>query len=139
MAWCEPGEPAPKKAKVGHSANKIMVTVFWDAEGVLLIEYHSKGRIVNQQTYQATFKKLRAAIRQLHSGLQDDKIFLTHDNARQHMAASVQELLRTFHWYIFRNPAYSPNLAPNDFFLFPQLKRELGVNVSGAMKKSNVP
>ncbi len=28
MVWCELGEPAPKKAKVGHSANKNMATVF---------------------------------------------------------------------------------------------------------------
>ncbi len=115
-----------------------MATVFCDAEGVLLIEYHSKGRNVNQQTYQATLKKLRAAIHQLRPGLQDDKIFLIHYNARSGMAASVQELLRTFHWYIFEHPAYLPDLAPSDFFLFPQLKRELGVNVSGMMKKSNV-
>ncbi len=138
MVWCEPGEPAPKKAKVGHSANKIMATVFWDAEGVLFIEYYSKGRNVNQQTYQATLKKLRAAICQLHLGLRDDQIFLIHANARPHTAASVRELLRTFHWYIFEHPTYLPGLAPSDF-LFPQLKRELGVNVSGAMKKSNVP
>ncbi len=94
---------------------------------------------MNQQTYQATLKKLRAAIRRLRPELRDDKIFLIHDNARPHMAASVQELFRTFHWYIFRYPAYSPDLAPSNFFLFPQLKRELGVNVSGAMKKSNMP
>ncbi len=138
MALCEPGEPVPKKVKMGHSANKIMATVFWDAEGVLLIEYHSKNRNVNQQTYQATLKKLCAAIRRLYPGLRDDEIFLIHDNTRPHTAACIQELLRTFHWYIFGHPAYSLDLAPSDFFLFPQLKTELGVNVSGAMKKSNV-
>ncbi len=102
-----------------------MAKVFWDAESVLLIEYHSKGRNVNQQTYQTTLKKLRAAICRIHPGLRDDGIFLIHDNARPHTAASVQELLRTFHWYIFGHPAYLPDLAASDFFLFPQLKREL--------------
>ncbi len=125
MAWCEPGEPAPKKAKVGHSANKIGDS-FLDAEGVLFIKYHLKGHNVNQQTYQATLKKLRAAIRRLRPGLRDDKIFLIHDNARLHTSASVQELLCTFHWYIFRHLAYSLDLAPSNFFLFPQLKRERG-------------
>ncbi len=111
---------------MGHSANKIMATVFWDAEGVLLIEYHLKGRNVDQQTYQATLKKLRAAIHRLHPRLRDDEIFLIHDNAKPHTAASVQELLCTSHWYIFGYPAYLPYLAPSNFFLFPQLKRELG-------------
>ncbi len=92
-----------------------MATVFWDTEGVLLIEYHSKGNNVNQQTYQATLKKLCAAIRRLHPGLRDDTIFLIQENAALHTAASVQELLHTFHY-----------LTPGNFLLFPQLKRELG-------------
>ena len=33
-----PGESAPKKAKVGLSANKVMATVFWDARAVIHID-----------------------------------------------------------------------------------------------------
>ena len=35
--WVLPGESAPKKAKVGLSANKAMATVFWDARGVIYV------------------------------------------------------------------------------------------------------
>ena len=37
--WVLPAESAPKRAKVGLSANKVMATVFWDARGVIHIDY----------------------------------------------------------------------------------------------------
>ena len=40
--WVSPGEPAPKKAKVSFSANKVMATVFWDARGIIHIGYLQK-------------------------------------------------------------------------------------------------
>ena len=46
-----PGESAPKKAKVGLSANKVMATVFWDARGVIHIDYLQKGRTINGEYY----------------------------------------------------------------------------------------
>ena len=49
--WVLPGESAPKKAKVGLSANKVMATVFWDARGVIHIDYLQKGRTMNGEYY----------------------------------------------------------------------------------------
>lgn len=37
VQWHKKGTPPPKKFKVSQSAGKIMVTVFWDSEGILLI------------------------------------------------------------------------------------------------------
>ncbi|MCP3666190.1 MAG: hypothetical protein GY696_27435, partial [Gammaproteobacteria bacterium] len=42
MSWVKPGEGPPVKAKVVPSVGKVMITVFWDCEGVILIS--SKGR-----------------------------------------------------------------------------------------------
>ena len=49
--WVLPGESAQKKAKVGLSANKVMATVFWDARGVIRIDYLQKGRTINGEYY----------------------------------------------------------------------------------------
>ena len=35
--WVVPSDSAPKKAKVGLSANKVMATVFYNARGVIHI------------------------------------------------------------------------------------------------------
>jgi histone-lysine N-methyltransferase SETMAR len=51
---------------------------------------------------------------------------LLRDNAHPHAAARTQALLPKFGWEVFERPAYSPNLAPGDFHLFPALKEYLG-------------
>jgi hypothetical protein len=67
---------------------------------------------------------------------------LLHDNARPHAAASTQAMLQEFGWEVFEHPAYSPDLAPSDFHLFPKLKEFLGSRrfksdgkVKGAVKE----
>ena len=39
MQWKHNGSPTPKKFLVQQSDGKIMATVFWDSEGVLLLEF----------------------------------------------------------------------------------------------------
>jgi histone-lysine N-methyltransferase SETMAR len=51
---------------------------------------------------------------------------LLHDNARPHAAARTQAMLQNFGWEVFEHPAYSPDLTPSDFHLFPKLKEFLG-------------
>ena len=43
MEWKHPGSPAPKKVKSVTSAGKIMVTIFWDEDGVLLVDFLEHG------------------------------------------------------------------------------------------------
>jgi len=39
MQWKHASSPRPRKFKVQASAGKIMCTIFWDAEGILLIDF----------------------------------------------------------------------------------------------------
>jgi len=50
---------------------------------------------------------------------------LHYDNALAHMAMSVREFLATKQITVLEHPAYSPDLAPRDFFLFPNIKEIL--------------
>ena len=53
-------------------------------------------------------------------------IVLLYDNARSHTAQQTKALLREqFHWDIFEDPPYSPDLAPPGFFLFPKMKEHI--------------
>ena len=49
--WVEAGSSAPKKAKVVASAGKVMATVFWDAQGVIHIDYLEKGKTITGEYY----------------------------------------------------------------------------------------
>jgi transposase len=50
---------------------------------------------------------------------------LHHDNAPAHTALSVRKFLATKQINVLEHPAYSPDLAPIDFFLFPKVKEIL--------------
>ena len=47
MEWRHPTSPRVKKFKSQHSAGKIMATVFWDIEGVILVDFMPKGTTIN--------------------------------------------------------------------------------------------
>jgi len=55
---------SPKKIKFKHtfSTRKIMCTVFWDRQGVLLVELLPQGTTINLGVYCEMLKKLRRAI-----------------------------------------------------------------------------
>ena len=41
----------PKKGRTVPSAGKVMASVFWDADGILLIDYLQKGQTINGTYY----------------------------------------------------------------------------------------
>ena len=55
--WRRQGSPPPRKAKREKSAGKGMATVFWDCEGVVLVEFMPKGSTINGPHYAETLKK----------------------------------------------------------------------------------
>ncbi|GBL88577.1 hypothetical protein AVEN_195591-1 [Araneus ventricosus] len=52
-------------------------------------------------------------------------IVLLHDNARPHSVAVTQNLIQQFGWEQFDHPPYNLDLAPPDYHLFLNLKRDL--------------
>ena len=53
------------------------------------------------------------------------RMFLHHDNATAHTAARTLDFLVENDIQLLPHPPYSPDLAPCDFFLFPELKKQL--------------
>ena len=45
------GESRPKRPKTQSSAGKVLASVFWDAQGILFIDYFEKGRTINTEYY----------------------------------------------------------------------------------------
>lgn len=120
MQWHHLGSPPPKKFKVTPSAGKVMVTVFWDMQGVLLVEFLPKGETINSERYKQTLRKLAVAIRRKRPDMKN--VILHHDNARPHTAHATIADIATRGWVVLPHPPYSPDLAPSDFFLFGPLK-----------------
>ncbi|GBN67408.1 hypothetical protein AVEN_236337-1 [Araneus ventricosus] len=52
------GDPAPKKAKTVTSPGKVMATVFWDARGIIYVDYLAKGQTINGEYYASFLHRL---------------------------------------------------------------------------------
>ncbi|GFY25996.1 mariner Mos1 transposase [Trichonephila clavipes] len=135
MTWGHTGSPTrQRKARQTLSARKLMVTVFWDVQGILLIEFMTRGTTINSEVYCRTLKKLKRAIQNKGRGLLSSGVVLLQDNARPHTAVRTREVMRKFKWDEFQHPPYSPDLAPSDYHLFTAMKKWLGESISLTMR-----
>ena len=62
-AWTAAGESRPKRPKTQQWARKVMAFVFWDAHGILFIDYLERGKTINSDYYANTsdVKKMAAS------------------------------------------------------------------------------
>jgi hypothetical protein len=72
--WTESGCSAPKKTSSVPSAGKVMAWVFWDAEGILFIDYLEKGKTVTVECYSKLLTRLDEKIHEKRPGMQKKKI-----------------------------------------------------------------
>jgi hypothetical protein len=70
--WTEAGCSAPKKTRSVPSG-KVMASVFWDAEGILFIDYLEKGKTLIGEYYSNLLTRLDEKIREKRPGLQNKK------------------------------------------------------------------
>ncbi len=118
MVSYEPGKKGSKKPKVGKSAGKLMTIVFWDSQGVLLTHYVPERVHVNSVHYCKVLCESKANICHEWFDLRNEQILFIHDKARPHSSEFTMAFLDELGWFIFPHPAYSPDLAPSDFWLF---------------------
>jgi len=124
--WKTPLSPRPKKAWQIRSNIKVMLTVFFDHEGVVHHEYAPPGQTITKEYYIEVLRRLRDAVRRKRSNLwASDDWHLHHDNAPAHSSRLVQGFLAKHRITQVSQPPYSPDLAPCDFWLFPKLKSPL--------------
>jgi len=123
--WTEVGTLAPKRVRVQKSAKKVMASVFWDAKGILFVDYLQTGKTINTEYYCNLLHKLDAKIREKRPGLQKKKIIFHQDNAPAHKSVLTMAKINELKFELLEHPPYSPDLAPSDFWLFPHLKKFL--------------
>lgn len=126
MEWKHTSSPVRKKFRTQASAGKVMLTVFWDARGVVFCDYLEDQRTVNSAYYSdMLMNKVKPAMREKRRGSQRKGVILLHDNARPHTAKLTHETIENMGWEILPHPPYSPDLAPSDYHLFGPLKEAL--------------
>ena len=91
MKWHHSHSPSTKKFRSQCSAGKVMCTVFWDAQGIILLYFLEPGAMFNSERYIKTLIKLKARIACTRSE-KKKTCFLQHDNARPHTSLKTQNV-----------------------------------------------
>ena len=120
-----PGSPRPKKFKTQPSAGKMMATVFWDAQGVIMLDFLAKKSTRTVAYYANLLDQLRTVIREKRRYKLSKGILLQQDNARVHTCKIAMDAVERNGYELIPHPAYSPDLVPSDYFLFPNLKKDI--------------
>ena len=114
---------------VNHSAlsglkNSEVERGTWD---VIYYELLKPGQTVNTELYRQQIIDLNQALREKRPEFQkrQHKVILLHDNAPSHTAKPVKETIEAFSWEILSHAAYSPDLAPSDYYLFASMGHAL--------------
>ena len=103
------------------SAGKIMASVFWDSEGMLMIGYLERGKTVTDVYYAELIRKLRSAIKEKHYGKSSHGVLLHQDDAAVHTSAMAMAAIRECGFELLS----PPDLAPSDYHVFRSLKDSL--------------
>ena len=96
-----------------------MATVFWDA----VLDFLPKGSTITGVYYANLLDQLRTAIHEKRRDKLSRGVFLQQDNARVHTCKVAMDAVKRNRYELIPHPAYSPDLAPRDFFLLPKLEK----------------
>ena len=101
--------------------------VWWNQKDVIYYELLKPGETVNTEHYRQQMIDLNRALREKRPGYKkrQHKVILLHDNAPSHTAKPVKETIEAYSWEILSHAAYSPDLAPSDYYLFASMGHAL--------------
>ena len=123
--WVGPGSLRPKKFKTQPTAGMVMATVFWDAKGVIMLDFLPKRSTITGVYYANVLDQLRTAIHEKRRSKLSKGVLRQQDNARVHTCKVAIDAVERNGYELIPHPAYSPDLAPSYFFLFPNLKKDI--------------
>jgi len=112
-----------KKTRMSRSKIKVILVGFFDWKGIDHHEFVPRGQMVNKQLYQEVLASLSEAVCRKRPELWENQTWMLHnDNAPDHASLLIRSYLAKHQTSVVPHPSYSPELAPADFFCFPNLK-----------------
>ena len=121
--WLPEGEnPVAETSTLLHE-KKILISVFWDRNGVVHWETLPDNSTVTANIYCEQLETMVTRYHELRP--ENDKLLLLVDNARPHIAKKSQEKMKELGIELLPHPPYSPDMAPTDYHLFRSLQSHL--------------
>lgn len=89
---------------------------------MLLTDYLTGGKMIDGSYYALLIKQLHATILVKRHRKIDHEVLVLHDNASVHKSNVVQAAIGKANFGEVNHPAYSPDIAPSDYYLFKNFK-----------------
>jgi len=125
MEWRHRDSPRPKKFRVQKSTGKVLASIFWDEDGILLTDYLPKSQTINAEYYSFLLVQLKDNLKEKRRAKPTIGILFLHDTDLAHQALATQKKLVYLGFQCLNHSHYSPVLVPSDYHLFPGLKKQL--------------
>jgi len=96
--WWHSDSPRSKKIRVQKSAGKVLASIFWDQDRILLIDYLPKGQTIKADYYSSLLVQLKDILKENRRGKVTKGVLFLHDNALAHRALATQKKLTWPTW-----------------------------------------
>ena len=91
----------------------------------MFIDYLQKDETINGEYYVTLLWQLQRVIKSKWPGKLTEGVSFHQDNAPTHKSVVAMAAVCDSGFELVDHPPYSPDLAPSDYFLFPNLKKHL--------------
>lgn len=118
--WLRPGQAGIPVVRQGRFEKKVMLSVWWNFEGVVHWELVPDGKAVNGSLYAEQLERMHGALQERYPRMiRQNRILLQQDNATPHTSRIAKQKLDELEGIeVLPHPPYSPGLAPSDYHLF---------------------
>jgi histone-lysine N-methyltransferase SETMAR len=123
--WQHSGSPRLQKFEVQKSAGKVLASIFWDQDGILLIDYLPKCQTINAEYYSSLLVQMKDILKDKFCGKVTKGVLFLHDNAPAHRALATQKKLAYLGFQWLDHPPFSPDLAQSHYRLFNEKKKTI--------------
>jgi len=91
IQWRHSGSPRPKNFRVRKSDGKVLASIFWDQDGILLINYFPKGQTINAEYYSSLLVQLKNTLKEKRCVKVTKGVLFLHDNAMAHRSFATRK------------------------------------------------
>ncbi|KAL6733364.1 hypothetical protein Aduo_004015 [Ancylostoma duodenale] len=122
--WLDKEGASESKADPDAYQNKILLTVWWSASGLIHHRFLSPGQDITTETFNKELELVyeRLQTQQPAPSNRKSPIFL-YDTSRAHVEKTTLQKLHRLAVEVLPHPSYSPDLLPTEFHFFPALDK----------------
>lgn len=118
--WVPPDHDPKPVVRQSRSGHKVMLSVWWNFEGIVHFQLIPDGCSVNGAIYSEKLDRLYQIIAAQYPSLVNRKsVLFHHDNAPAHRSQLTQDKIQELNGFeVLPHHPYNSNIAPSDYGLF---------------------